>query len=112
MVSYFKTQWVNLLAGLVNFGISIYNYCTGNELWGIGWALAAVIWFLISFINYNEERIKVLEKKAEKYDALCELVEALRVANEVDRERDDLQDHIIENLRWVIQEEIQKKEKK
>ncbi len=91
MVSYFKTQWVNLLAGLVNFGISIYNYCTGNELWGISWTIAAVVWFLMSFINYNEERIKVLEKKAEKYDALCELVEALRVANEVDR---DFADHL------------------
>ena len=112
MTSYFKTQWVNLLMGLVNFGISIYHYSTGDQFWGIAWTLTAVVWLLMSFINYNEERIKVLEKKAEKYDALCELVEALREANEIDREHDDMQDQQLEHLKQVVQEEIQKKERK
>jgi Zn-dependent M32 family carboxypeptidase len=66
----------------------------------------------MSFINYNEERIKVLEKKAEKYDALCELVEALREANEVDREYADMRGQQLEHLKQIVQEEIQKKEGK
>ena len=104
MTSYFKTQWVNLLMGLVNFGISICNFNTGDQLWGIAWTLAAVVWFLMSFINYNEERIKVLEKKAEKYDALCELVEALREANEVDRDYIEEVDGRIDNIVHVLEE--------
>ena len=44
-----------------------------------------VIWSFISFINYNQDRIGLLEKKAEKYDALCEEVKALYEANKVDR---------------------------
>lgn len=104
MTSYFKTQWVNLLMGLVNFGISIYHYSTGDQFWGIAWTIAAVVWFLMSFINYNEERIKILEAKAKKYDALCELVEALREANEVDRDYIEEVDGRIDNIVHVLEE--------
>ena len=85
-VSYFKTQWPNVLFGSINLGISIYNFCTGDELWGIGWALAAVIWFVMSFIYYNDERIKLLEKKQERDDVMFELVQELFKANCIDRE--------------------------
>jgi Zn-dependent M32 family carboxypeptidase len=79
-------------------GISIFHFCVGDQLWGVAWTLAAIVWFLMSFINYNEERIKLLEKKADKYDALCELVEELRKANEVDRDIDAQQDRRIKRL--------------
>lgn len=86
MVSYFKTQCVNIILGLFNIGYAIYLFCTGDDLWGVAWCLAAVVWLLMSFINYNDDRIKLLEKKAEKYDALCEEVKALYQAYEVNKE--------------------------
>ena len=86
-VSYFKTQWFNLLIGVVDLGMSIYNFCTGDELWGIGWTVAAMMWFIMSFINYNEDRIKLLEKEKERNDAMYELVQELLKANQIDRER-------------------------
>ena len=51
-VSCFKTQWFNLLIGVVDLGMSFYNFCTGDELWGIGWTVAAMMWFLMSFITF------------------------------------------------------------
>ena len=86
-VSYFKTQWFNLLIGVVDLGMSIYNFCTGDDLWGIGWTVAAMMWFIMSFINYNDERIKLLEKEKERNDAMYELVQELVNANKIDRER-------------------------
>lgn len=85
-VSCIKTQWFNLLIGTVDLGISIYNFCTGDELWGIGWTVAAMMWFLMAFINYNDERIKLLEKEKERNDAMYELVQELVNANKIDRE--------------------------
>ena len=85
-VSYFKTQWFNLLFGLADLVVSTYNFCKGDDLWGIGWALAAVMWFVMSFINYNDERLKVLEKEKERNDALVDLVQELVRANKIDRE--------------------------
>ena len=85
-VSYIKTQWFNLLIGVVDLGMSIYNFCTGDELWGIGWTVAAMMWFVMSFINYNDERLKVLEKEKERNDALVDLVQELVNANKIDRE--------------------------
>ena len=85
-VSYFKTQWFNLLIGVVDLGMSIYNFCTGDELWGLGWTVAAMMWFIMSFINYNDDRIKLLEKKQERDDAMYELVQELVTANKIDRE--------------------------
>ncbi len=85
-VSYFKTQWFNLLFGLADLVVAIYNFCAGDDLWGIGWTLAAVMWFVMSFINYNDERLKVLEKEKERNDALIDLVQELVTANKIDRE--------------------------
>ena len=85
-VSYLKAQWFNLLIGVVDLGLSIYNFCTGDELWGIGWTVAAMMWFIMSFINYNDDRIKLLEKKQERDDAMYDLVQELVTANKIDRE--------------------------
>jgi hypothetical protein len=85
MVSYFKTQWFNVLMGVVDLGVSIYHFCTGDDLWGIGWTVIAVMWFLMSFINYNDDRLKLLEKKQERDDSMYELVQELVKAKDIDR---------------------------
>ena len=85
-VSYFKTQWLYFLVGLVDIGISIYRFCVGDELWGIVWAVAAMMWFIMSIINHIDEKIKLLEKKQERDDAMYDLVQELVLANKIDRE--------------------------
>ena len=49
--------------------------------------MTAVTWFVMSFINYNDDRIKLLEKKQERDDAMYELVQELLEANKIDREQ-------------------------
>jgi hypothetical protein len=73
--------------GVVDLGVSIYHFCTGDDLWGIGWTVIAVMWFLMSFINYNDDRLKLLEKKQERDDKMYELVQELVLANKIDREQ-------------------------
>ena len=63
MISYWKTQWFNIVVGCVYLGISIYNFCIGDTLWGIAWTLPAIVWFIMSHINYNDDRVKLLEKE-------------------------------------------------
>lgn len=113
MVSYFKTQWWRLLIALYCFVMCcIYAFKPAPEVLTVE-ALDEVmsnmltaslhftgfiIWSFISFINYNQDRIELLEKKVEKYDALCDLVEALSEANKIDRDRDEEQDKKIKLL--------------
>ena len=100
MVSYIKTQWWRLLIALYCFVMCcIYAFKPAPEVLTVealdevmSNMLTAslhfagfVIWAFISFINHNQDRIELLEKKAAKYDALCELVEELRKANAIDR---------------------------
>jgi hypothetical protein len=59
-----------------------------------------VIWSFISFINYNQDRIELLEKKAEKYDALCDSVSALNEANRIDREYMRLLEQRINQIKY------------
>jgi hypothetical protein len=75
----------------MNIAFAIWNVVEGDTFTGLCWVVSAVVWLLMSFINYNDERIKLLEKKAEKYDALSEevaaLAEALRIEiNQIDRD--------------------------
>ena len=113
MVSYIKTQWWRLLIALFCLVMScIYalkpapevltvealDEVMSNMLTASLHFTGFVIWSFISFINHNQNRIELLEKKAEKYDALCELVEELRKANEIDREIDAQQDQRIKRL--------------
>ena len=86
MVSYFKTQWWRLLCALVCLVITIIYCVQDNELLAVAWTLSFVYWIMISYIQYNNDRIELLEKKAKKYDALCEEVSALYEANRIDRE--------------------------
>ena len=122
MVSYIKTQWWRLLIALFCLVMScIYalkpapevltvealdevmsNMITANMLF-----TGFVIWSFISFISHNQNRIELLEKKAEKYDALCEEVHALYEANKVDRQ---YADHLNRKIESFITD-YQKKEK-
>ncbi len=86
MISYFKTQWFNLVVSFLNLGLATY-YATQEE-WvaALCWFLYGCCWLIMSRVDYNHDRIKLLEKKAEKYDALCEEVHELYEANRIDRE--------------------------
>jgi type VI protein secretion system component VasK len=101
MVSYIKTQWWRLLIALYCLVMCcIYAFkpapevltvealdeVLSNMLTASLYFIGFIIWSFISFINFNSDRIELLEKKAEKYDALCKEVRALYDANKVDRE--------------------------
>jgi hypothetical protein len=63
MKSYWKSQWPNIIFGLINTGISLWNFCSEEYLWGVAWMLSAMTWLIMSRVDYNEERIKELEKE-------------------------------------------------
>ena len=119
MISYIKTQWWRLLIAFFCLVMAfVYMFKPGPDtstieglntlityMFTAGTHLAGfVIWSTISFIDHSQRRIELLEKKAEKYDALCELVEALREANEVDRDYIEEVDGRIDNIVHVLEE--------
>lgn len=100
-VSYIKTQWFRLLIALYCLVMCcIYAFkpapevltvealdeVMSNMLTASLHFIGFIIWSFISFIDHNQNRIELLEKKAEKYDALCKEVSALSEANRLDRE--------------------------
>lgn len=114
-VSYIKTQWWRLLIALFCLVMScIYALKPAPEVLTVealdevmtNMVTASVqftgfvIWSFISFINYNQDRIELLEKKAEKYDALCENVSALNEANRIDREHMKLLEQRINQIKY------------
>jgi type VI protein secretion system component VasK len=113
MVSYIKTQWWRLLIALYCLVMAcVYalqpapEVLTVEALDGVVSDMLTaglhftgfVIWSFISFINHNQDRIELLEKKAEKYDALCEEVKALAEANKIDRQFAEQLSHKIDGL--------------
>ena len=104
MKSYFRTQWFNIAVGLANFVMSIYHLVRRDDLWSVAWLVTAFVWFILSRVDYNHDRIAQLEKKAEKYDAVCELAKALADANKIDREYDRLQDDRFKLLEDELEE--------
>ena len=98
MKSYFRTQWVSLFIGLADIGMFVYDWATGEYDMAIFWLVGAVVWLMVSRVDYNYDRIRYLEKKVEKYDALCDLVEALREANRIDRDYEKEQEKRIRLL--------------
>ena len=100
-ISYFKTQWWRVLIALVCLTMcciyvvkpspdtstiegldTLITYMFNANLYFLGF----MIWMLISFINYNDDRVKLLEAEKERNDAMYELVQELLKANKVDRE--------------------------
>lgn len=114
-VSYIKTQWFRLLIALFCLVMAcIYAFKPAPEVLTVE-ALDEVmsnmltaslqfsgflIWSFISFIDYNQARIELLEKKAEKYDALCDNVSALNEANRIDREYMKLLEQRINQIKY------------
>ena len=101
MVSYIKTQWWRLLIALFCFVMAcIYAFRPSPDtstvegldqmfsytLTFLMYFSNFLIWFYASIFDYYNDRLEVLEKKAKKYDALCENVSALNEANRIDRE--------------------------
>ena len=114
-VSYIKTQWFRLLIALFCLVMAcVYAFqpapevltvealdeMMSNMLTASLHFIGFVIWSFISFINYNQDRIELLEKKAEKYDALCEEVSALYEANRIDREHMKLLEQRINQIKY------------
>ena len=122
MVSYIKTQWWRLLIALYCLVMAcIYALKPAPEVLTVE-ALdevmtnmitasmhftGFVIWSFVSFINHNQNRIELLEKKAEKYDAMYDLVQELLEANKVDRQ---YADHLNRKIESFITD-FKKKEK-
>ncbi len=115
MVSYFKTQWWRLLIALICLVMCcVYTFSPAPDTTTVEGLdkvisnmvtaglcfLDFIIWMVMSFINYLQDRIELLEKKAEKYDALCEEVHALYEANRIDRERMWLLEQKINQLKY------------
>ena len=76
-ISFWKSQWFSLVVGLADVGLAIYNIVIENEFMAALWLIAACVWLTMAHIDYHEERIKLLEAKAKKCDALEEEVKAL-----------------------------------
>lgn len=103
MVSYFKTQWWRLLIALICLALTIMYCIQDNELLAVAWTLSFIYWIIISNVDYNHQRIEWLEKKADKYDALCEEVSALYEANRIDREYMKLLEQKINQLKYDME---------
>jgi hypothetical protein len=123
MISYIKTQWWRLLIALFSLVMAcIYIFKPAPDtmtIEGLDAVLSNIvnaglffagfiIWVFQSVIEYNSDRIELLEKKAEKYDALVDEVRALYEANRIDREHLQLMDIKINELRYTVQEELRK----
>ena len=101
MVSYWKTQWFRVICGTVSIVLFIiFLFQPGadestleglrenlnNCFAALCWFINSIFWFVASIIEYNCDRIKLLEKKQERDDAMYELVQELVAANKIDRE--------------------------
>ena len=100
MVSYFKTQWWRLLIALFCLVMAcVYALKPAPEVLTVEALdevmtnmftaslhfIGFVIWSFISFISFNDDRIKLLEAEKERNDAMYELVQELVAANKIDR---------------------------
>lgn len=108
MKGYFRTQWLSLFIGMFDIGLFIYDWAIGEYDMALLWLVGAVVWLMMSRVDYNDDRIRTLEKKAEKYDALCDLVEALREANRIDRDHLSLHDTKINCIADYIDKELKR----
>ena len=101
MISYWKTQWWRIVLALISLVAALFymfqpaadsstieglNATMGDIINAGVYFAGFIIWTFLSVIEYNNDRIELLEKKAEKYDALCKEVHELYEANKIDRE--------------------------
>ena len=86
MVSFWKTQWFNLVAGTFAFCMFVFNLIRGEGISACLWLSSAYVWFVMARVEYDHDRIQLLEKKQERDDAMYSLVQELVNANKIDRE--------------------------
>lgn len=99
MVSYFKTQWLRIVFGVVVLVVAaLCLFKPDGEFAALLWFIAGLLNFVMSYINWHHERIELLEKTVEKYEAMYDLVQELINANKIDREIDKAQDQMIKKL--------------
>lgn len=77
-ISFWKTQWFNLAMAVGALVAIIVNLVQDDKLMVVAWSITCIYWILMSFIDSNSEKIRMLEAKAKKYDALVEKVDALQ----------------------------------
>lgn len=65
-MKFLKSQWPNIIFGSAALATAIIALVQGDELMAVAWTLSCVVWFIMAHINYNEERIKVLEREVEQ----------------------------------------------
>jgi hypothetical protein len=114
-VSYIKTQWWRLLIALFSLVMAcIYIFKPAPDTTTVEgldtlityiinaglYFFSFIIWVFQSVLEYNSDRIELLEKKAEKYDALCDNVKALSEANRIDREYINLLEQRINQIKY------------
>ena len=86
MVSYFKTQWLRIVFGVVGLVVAVFClFKPDGEFAALLWFIAGLLNFVMSYIYWHNERIELLEKKAEKYDALVDELDALQELLETER---------------------------
>lgn len=120
MVSYFKTQWFRLLVAIICLVIACYyafqpaadpmtmeglNKTLSDIVNANLYFTSFIIWAFMSVIEYNNDRIELLEKKAEKYDALVKEVSALYDLINAEKRYSELLDQQVR----MLAEEIQKR---
>jgi hypothetical protein len=118
MISYFKTQWWRLLIAAICLVVAlIYAFkpapevltietlddLMGNMFTSVCYTFSCFIWLFCSVVEYNSDRIELLERKAEKYDALCEEVGALYEVNRIDRENTKRLEQRINQLKYDLE---------
>lgn len=100
-VSYIKTQWWRILIALICLAMcciyvfkrspdtstiegldTLITYMFSANIYFLGF----IIWMVISFINYIDDRVTLLEAEKERNDAMYELVQELVKANKIDCE--------------------------
>ena len=113
MISFWKTQWFKLLIAVVNLTLAFwYAFSPSPDtttLEGINEAISIlfncsiyfigfIVFSFASILCYFLDCLNLLEKKVEKYDVVCDLVNALSDANEIDRAQLQLLDDKISSL--------------
>jgi len=86
MVSFWKTQWFGLVAGTIAFGMFVFNLIRGEGISACLWLASAYVWLVMARVEYNHDRIELLEKKQKRDDSMYALVQELVEANQIDRE--------------------------
>ena len=86
MISYIKTQWGKLVVGFLSICLSIGGALRGDILNAAYWMTTGTIWLVMSRVDHNEDRIELLEKKAEKYEALAEKVQTELALTQLERD--------------------------